>query len=269
MPGGAVQPEITGFRIVLDNFEGPFDLLLQLIQSKKMNVTEVALSAVTDEFVSYTRALGQTAQLDETTEFLVVAATLLDLKAARLLPRGEVDDLEDLALLESRDLLFARLLQYKAYQQVADMMSQWQRAARRRYPRAVSMEEDFTHLLPPVVLGHTPATFAQLAASVFRPRPAEEVATGHVHQVAVSVPEQAGKILSTLKLLGAGQQLSFTALTRDCTVSMEVVGRFLALLELYKARAIDVEQPESLGPLAVAWTGKDVDPAVVAAANWD
>ncbi|WP_206215021.1 segregation and condensation protein A [Corynebacterium lizhenjunii] len=269
MPGGAVQPEITGFRIVLDNFEGPFDLLLQLIQSKKMNVTEVALSAVTDEFVSYTRALGQTAQLDETTEFLVVAATLLDLKAARLLPRGEVDDLEDLALLESRDLLFARLLQYKAYQQVADMMSQWQRAARRRYPRAVSMEEDFTHLLPPVVLGHTPATFAQLAASVFRPRPAEEVATGHVHQVAVSVPEQAGKILSTLKLLGAGQQLSFAALTRDCTVSMEVVGRFLALLELYKARAIDVEQPESLGPLAVAWTGKDVDPAVVAAANWD
>ena len=128
------QPEITGFRIALRNFEGPFDLLLQLIQSKKMDVTDVALSEVTDEFVAYTRQLGESADLDETTDFLLVAATLLDLKAARLLPRGDVDDIEDLELLESRDLLFARLLQYKAYKQAADQFAVWQREAQRSYP---------------------------------------------------------------------------------------------------------------------------------------
>jgi len=152
------QPEITGFRIALRNFEGPFDLLLQLIQSKKMDVTDVALSEVTDEFVAYTRQLGESADLDETTDFLLVAATLLDLKAARLLPRGDVDDIEDLELLESRDLLFARLLQYKAYKQAADQFAVWQREAQRSYPRAVSIEEKFAELLPPVSLGHTPAS---------------------------------------------------------------------------------------------------------------
>ena len=265
----AVQPEIPGFRIALANFEGPFDLLLQLIHSKKLDITDVALSEVTDEFVAYTRSLDQSAGLDEVTEFLVVAATLLDLKAARLLPRGEVDDLDDLELLESRDLLFARLLQYRAYKQVADQFAQWQRDARRAYPRAVGMEEQFAALLPPVKLGHSPASFAELAASVFRPKPPEEVGIGHIHQVAVSVPEQAGKIMEVLKLLGAEQWLCFSALTRDCTLSMQVVGRFLALLELYKARAVETDQEEPLGQLNVSWTGLDVDPAVVAAANWD
>lgn len=264
-----VQPEITGFRIALRNFEGPFDLLLQLISAKKMDVTDVALSEVTDEFVAYTRALGDSADLDETTDFLLIAATLLDLKAARLLPRGDVDDLEDLELLETRDLLFARLLQYRAYKQVAEQFAEWQRNAQRQYPRTVGIEEQFADLLPPVVLGHTPASFAELAAGVFRPKPPEEVGTGHIHQVAVSVPEQAGKIMETLKLLGQERWMSFEALTRDCTLSMQIVGRFLALLELYKAKAVDAEQPESLGPLSVSWTGLDVDPAVVAASNWD
>ncbi|MDO5670181.1 MAG: segregation/condensation protein A [Corynebacterium sp.] len=263
------QLEIPGFRVALANFEGPFDLLLQLIGAKKLDVTEVALSEVTDEFIAYTRALGETADLDETTEFLVVAATLLDLKAARLLPRGEIDDLEDLALLEMRDLLFARLLQYRAYKQVADLFAEWQKKAQRRYPRAVSMEAQFADLLPPVTLGLNPAQFAEMAAGVFRPRPPEEVGIGHIHQVAVSVPQQAGRILDTLKLMGSGHWLTFQALTRDCTVSMEVVGRFLALLELYKAQAVETSQEEPLGELSVSWTGLDVDPAVVAATNWD
>lgn len=262
------QPEITGFRLVLDNFEGPFDLLLQLIHSKKLEVTAVSLAQVTDEFVAYTRQLGRDAELDEITEFLVIAATLLDLKAARLIPRGEVESVEDLELLETRDLLFARLLQYKAYKQVADMFAEWQRKAQRRYPRQVGMEEQFADLLPPVVLGMDPADFAEMAAGVFRPKPPETVATGHIHQVAVSVPEQAGKILDTLRLAGKDTWLSFDALTRDCSVSMQVVGRFLALLELYKARAVGVEQEEPLSELLVAWTGLDVDPAVVAASNW-
>lgn len=262
------QPEITGFRIVLNNFEGPFDLLLQLIHSKKLEVTAVSLAQVTDEFVAYTRQLGEEAELDEITEFLVIAATLLDLKTARLIPRGEVESLEDLELLETRDLLFARLLQYKAYKQVADLFAQWQLKAQRRYPRLVAMEERFAELLPPVTLGHDLASFAEMAAGVFRPRPPETVATGHIHQVAVSVPEQAGKILDTLRLAGIDTWLSFDALTRDCSVSMQVVGRFLALLELYKARAVDATQEESLEELLVSWTGLDVDPAVVAASNW-
>ena len=263
------QLEIPGFRVALANFEGPFDLLLQLIGAKKLDVTEVALSEVTDEFIAYTRALGETADLDETTEFLVVAATLLDLKAARLLPRGEVDDLEDLALLEMRDLLFARLLQYRAYKQVADLFAEWQKKAQRRYPRAVAVEPQFADLLPPVSIGLSPAQFAEMAAGVFRPRPPEEVGTAHIHQVAVSVPEQAGRILDTLRLMGSGHWLTFQALTRDCTVSMQVVGRFLALLELYKAQAVETLQEEALGELSVSWTGLDVDPAVVAAKNWD
>lgn len=264
-----MQPEITGFTLVLHNFEGPFDLLLHLISSKKLDVTEVALAEVTDEFIAYTRALGETAPLDEVTEFVLIAATLLDLKAARLLPRGEAGEDEDLELLESRDLLFARLLQYRAYQQVADMFSDWQRDARRRYPRAVSMEPQFAQLLPPVALGHTPESFAELAASVFRPRPPEEVGTGHIHEVHVSVPEQAGRLLDSLRLAGTQTWLSFAALTRDCHRSMEVVGRFLALLELYKARAVETRQEEPLGALDVAWTGIEVDPAVVAAGNWE
>ncbi|MCM0090359.1 segregation/condensation protein A [Corynebacterium diphtheriae bv. mitis] len=262
------QPEITGFRIVLNNFEGPFDLLLQLISAKKLDVTDVALHKVTDDFVAYTRALGEFAELDEVTEFLVVAATLLDLKAARLLPRGEVDDLSDLELLESRDLLFARLLQYKAYKQVADQFARWQLAAQRRYPRAVGMEEQFSSLLPPVKISHTPKSIAELAASVFRPKPPDTVGTSHVHGVEVSVPEQAGKVLDLLVECGEGVWMDFPDLITGCRVSLEVVGRFLALLELYKARAVSLEQEESLGALRVSWTGIHVDPAIVAASNW-
>lgn len=258
----------AGFTLALSNFEGPFDLLLQLISSKKLDVTEVALSKVTDEFIAYTRMLGETADLDETTEFLVVAATLLDLKAARLLPSGEVDSEEDLALLESRDLLFARLLQYKAYKQVAELFADWQRTAQKRYPRAASLEDRFVNLLPPVTLSHSPDSFAEMAATVFRPKPPDVVRTDHLHQVAVSVPEQAGKLLDVLRMSGEGTWLTFAILTKDCQVSMEVVGRFLAILELYKAQAVSVEQEESLGDLKIAWTGLNVDPAVVAASNW-
>lgn len=264
-----VQEEITGFQVALANFSGPFDLLLQLIGSKKMDVTEVALAAVTDEFISYTRSLDTISNLDEITEFLVVAATLLDLKTARLLPRGDVEDEEDLALLEARDLLFARLLQYQAYGKVADMFAQWQKSAPRRYPRATGPEAGFESLLPPVRLGMGLEEFAQFAAVVMRPKPPETVGIGHIHQVAVSVPEQAGHILDTLKLAGEGTWLTFTQLTSECRVSMEVVGRFLALLELYRAKAIGIEQEEALEEINVSWTGLEVDPAVVAAANWE
>lgn len=264
-----VQEEITGFRVALANFNGPFDLLLQLISSKKMDVTEVALAAVTDEFIAYTRSLDAVSDLDEITEFLVVAATLLDLKTARLLPRGDVDSEEDLELLEARDLLFARLLQYQAYGKVADQFEEWQKTAPRRYPRAVGPDKQFEDLLPPVRLGMDVNQFAEFAAAVMRPKPPEQVGVGHIHGVPVSVPEQAGKILDALRLAGEGTWLTFTQLTSECRVSMEVVGRFLALLELYRAKAIDAEQEVALEEIHVSWTGLDVDPAVVAAANWE
>ncbi|MEE2062258.1 segregation and condensation protein A [Rhodococcus artemisiae] len=251
-----------GFRVRLRNFEGPFDLLLTLISQRRLDVTEVALHEVTDEFIAYTRQLGPVLGLDQTTEFLVVAATLLDLKAARLLPSGNVDDPEDLALLEARDLLFARLLQYRAYKQIAEQFAELENAALRRYPRAVSLEECFENLVPEVVLGVDAQRFAEIAAAAFRPKPIPTVGLDHLHVATVSVPEQAAHILALLKDNGAGQWVGFDVLTADCEHGLLVVARFLALLELYRERAVTFEQPDPLGPLEVAWTGENDENAI-------
>ncbi|MGW0251322.1 segregation and condensation protein A [Nocardia goodfellowii] len=265
-PAATEKSEKTGFHLTLSNFEGPFDLLLTLISSRKLDVTEVALHKVTDEFIAYTRALtagmaeetGLRADkiLDQTTEFLVVAATLLDLKAARLLPSGEMTDAEDLELLEARDLLFARLLQYRAFKQVAELFGELEAIALRRYPRSVSLEERFAGLLPEVTLGIDAAGFAEIAAVAFRPRPVPTVGLDHLHSHAISIPEQAALILQRLQERGAGAWLTFAELVEDCTVPVEIVARFLALLELYRGKTIEFEQPEPLGPLAVSWIGE-------------
>ena len=245
-----------GFRVRLTNFEGPFDLLLQLIFAHRLDVTEVALHQVTDDFIVYTKAVGPQLELEETTAFLVIAATLLDLKAARLLPTGQIDDEEDLALLEVRDLLFARLLQYRAFKHVAEMFAELEASALRSYPRSVSLEERFEDLLPEVMLGVDPARFAEIAAIAFTPRPVPTVAIGHLHVDEVSVPEQARHILSMLEQLGSGQWASFAQLVADCKEPVEIVGRFLALLELYRSRAVTFDQSEPLGVLQVSWTGE-------------
>jgi segregation and condensation protein A len=247
----------NGFQVRLTNFEGPFDLLLQLIFAHRLDVTEVALHQVTDEFIAYTRAIGPQMELEETTAFLVVAATLLDLKAARLLPSGQVDDAEDLALLEVRDLLFARLLQYRAFKHVAQMFAELEAAALRSYPRAVSLEDRYEDLLPEVMLGVDAERFAQIAAIAFTPRPVPTVATEHLHELMVSVPEQARQLLSLLEARGIGQWASFSDLIADCRASIEIVGRFLALLELYRSRAVAFDQSEPLGVLQVSWTGEE------------
>ncbi|MCV7200362.1 segregation/condensation protein A [Mycobacterium angelicum] len=252
---GQTTPE-SGFQVRLSNFEGPFDLLLQLIFAHRLDVTEVALHQVTDDFIAYTKAIGAQLDLEETTAFLVVAATLLDLKAARLLPAGQVDDEEDLALLEVRDLLFARLLQYRAFKHVAEMFAELEATALRSYPRAVSLEDRFAGLLPEVMLGVDPQRFAEIAAVAFTPRPVPTVAIGHLHEQPVSVPEQAKRILSMLEDLGSGQWATFSQLVADCTVPVEIVGRFLALLELYRSRAVAFDQSEPLGVLQVSWTGE-------------
>jgi segregation and condensation protein A len=245
----------SGFRVRLSNFEGPFDLLLQLIFAHRLDVTDVALHQVTDDFIAYTKEIGAQLELEETTTFLVIAATLLDLKAARLLPAGQVDDEEDLALLEVRDLLFARLLQYRAFKHVAQMFAELEAAALRSYPRAVSLEDRFADLLPEVMLGVDAHAFAEIAAAAFTPRPVPTVGTDHLHHVQVSVPEQAEHLLRMLEQRGPGQWASFGDLVADCQVAIEIVGRFLALLELYRTRAVAFEQSEPLGVLQVSWTG--------------
>ncbi|MDA4107567.1 segregation/condensation protein A [Mycolicibacterium holsaticum] len=250
------QSEQAGFQVRLSNFEGPFDLLLQLIFAHRLDVTEVALHQVTDDFIAYTKAIGRQLDLDETTAFLVVAATLLDLKAARLLPAGEVHDEEDLELLEVRDLLFARLLQYRAFKHVAEMFAELEAAALRSYPRAVALEDRYQELLPEVMLGVDADSFAQIAAAAFTPRPVPSVGTDHLHQVAVSVPEQVANLMGLLQSRGVGQWASFRDLVADCAAPIEIVGRFLALLELYRARAVAFEQPEPLGVLQISWTGE-------------
>ena len=193
------------FTVRLYNFTGPFDLLLQLIGKHELDITEMALHTVTDDFIAHLAALGDDADLEETTEFLVVAATLLDLKAARLLPQAEVEDEEDLALLEARDLLFARLLQYRAYKQVAALFVELEASAVRRFPRSVALEERFAALLPEVLLGVDPAAFAELAASVFRPKPPPEVGVDHLHSHEVSVPEHAAILEARLRGAGRGE----------------------------------------------------------------
>lgn len=255
----AAEPEEPGdgvFKVRLSNFEGPFDLLLQLISKHKLDVTEVALSKVTDEFMAHIRAMGPDWDLDETTEFLVVAATLLDLKAARLLPAAEVEDEADLALLEARDLLFARLLQYRAYKQIADIFSRRLDDEARRYPRTVGLEPQHAELLPEVVISIGAEGFAKLAVKAMQPRPKPQVYVDHIHAPLVSVQEQAGIVVARLKEFG---EASFRALVEDTDDTLTVVARFLALLELYREKAVALEQEAALGELIVRWTGGDGD----------
>ncbi|MFI1335689.1 segregation/condensation protein A [Streptomyces sp. NPDC020845] len=242
------------FTVRLANFEGPFDLLLQLISKHKLDVTEVALSKVTDEFMAYIRAMGPDWDLDQTTEFLVVAATLLDLKAARLLPAAEVEDEADLALLEARDLLFARLLQYRAFKQIADILNDRLIAESRRYPRTVGLEPHHADLLPEVVISIGAEGFAKLAVKAMQPKPKPQVYVDHIHAPLVSVREQAEVVVARLRELG---EASFQTLTEDAPDVLTVVARFLALLELYRERAVQLDQEEALGSLMVRWTGAE------------
>ncbi|MEQ4210082.1 segregation/condensation protein A [Actinopolymorpha sp. B9G3] len=259
--GAAGDPEFVraerraqSFTVRLDNFEGPFDLLLGLISKHKLDVTEIALSVVTDEFIGYIRAMGPQWDLDQTTEFLLVASTLLDLKAARLLPQGEVEDEEDLALLEARDLLFARLLQYRAYKQVAGIMATRMAAEARRFPRAVGLEDRFGQLLPEVLIGLGVEEFARLAANALRPRAEPVLSLAHIHAPRVSVREQATVMIERLRRT---RSTTFRALTADSPNLVTTIARFLALLELFREGAVAFEQAEALAELTVRWSGSD------------
>ncbi|WP_166023502.1 segregation and condensation protein A [Streptomyces chilikensis] len=265
-PAGAPADDPDTFTVRLTNFEGPFDLLLQLIAKHKLDVTEVALSQVTDEFMAHVRARGDDWDLDRTTEFLVVAATLLDLKAARLLPAAEVEDEADLALLEARDLLFARLLQYRAYKQIADILGARLEDESRRHPRTVGLEPHHAELLPDVVLSIGPEGFARLAVKAMQPKPPPQVYVDHIHAPLVSVREQAAVVTARLREVG---EATFGALVADTDDTLTVVARFLALLELYREKAVALEQETALGELLVRWTGDEDGPRPVVTDEFD
>lgn len=244
----------SAFHVHLAVFEGPFDLLLGLIAKHKLDVTEVALGVVTDEFIAHIKAAGDEWDLEQTTHFLVIAATLLDLKTARLLPSAEVEDEDDLALLEARDLLFARLLQYRAYKTAAAELSRIMAEAGRSYPRVVGLEPQFASLLPEVLLGVGPDGLAALAAKALAPKVVPEIAIGHVHAPPVSVKEQAALLVDRLRRV---RTASFRGLVGDAGDTMTVIARFLALLELFREGAVAFDQVQPLAELTVRWTGAD------------
>ena len=262
----AEQAAGSGFSVRLDEFEGPFDLLLSLIAKHRLDVTVLALHTVIDDFLAHIRARGPDWDLDEATEFLVVAATLLDLKAARLLPSGEVEDEEDLALLEARDILFARLLQYRAYKDVSAVLAELLRTGSQRHPREVGLDPEFSGLLPEVLIGLGPLEFAALAAKALAPKPVPQVGTGHIHAVRVSVREQAAILVDRLR---RHPSATFRSLTSDCDTTLLVVARFLALLELYRDGAVAFDQVSPLGELHIRWTGTDEGEVAVAAEEYE
>ena len=248
----AMEAKEAGFSVHLENFEGPFDLLLQLISRHKMDVTEVALGAVTDEFISYIRNLESAWDLDQATEFLVVAATLLDLKAAKLLPSGEIEDESDLALLEARDLLFARLLQYRAFKEIASIFNDRITRQEKTFPRLVALDPKFAELLPEVLIGVSPARFAAIAGRVLAPKLPPVIGIEHIHRPLVSVAEEAAKMVEELRKSG---RVTFRHLISGLSDTLVVVARFLGILELYREGVVRFEQVVALGELQITWTG--------------
>ena len=258
-PGGVIHRRggSTPFEVHLVNFSGPFDLLLGLISKHKLDITEIALAQVTDEFIAHIKAAQKSDtewDLGQASEFLLIAATLLDLKSARLLPQTGPQDEEDLALIEARDLLFARLLQYRAFKDIAFTFGERMATAGRMTPRQAGLEPQFAKLLPELVMGITPEQLAMIAARAMVPKIAPSVGLDHLHAPQVSVREQAGILGARLR---SERVCSFRALVADADSTLVIVARFLALLELFREAAIAFEQAEALGELTVRWTGAD------------
>lgn len=252
VPTSTTEPTPGGFTLEITNFTGPFDLLIQLIGKHQLDITEVALSAVTSEFIAYIKTIDD--DLEETTNFLLVAATLLDLKTARLLPQAEVEDEEDLALLEARDLLFARLMQYRAFKDAAAHLAECFEAQSARRPRSVPLEKRFANLLPEVEITVSLERFAEIAAKALTPKVAPILSLAHLHAPQVSVREQAHLVVDRLR---RERTLTFRAITADAPDLVTKVARFLALLELFREGVVALDQAVALGELTVRWTGTD------------
>lgn len=256
-PGGVLtrRGAPTPFHVHLGEvFDGPFDLLLGMISKSKLDVTEISLATVTDEFIAHIRTAREQASqwdLSQATEFLLIAATLLEIKAARLLPNTKGEGSEDLELIEARDLLFARLLQYRAFKDIARFFDERMETEGRLIARQAGLEDRFAKLLPELVMNVTPEQLAIIAARALTPKAPPTVDVDHLHHAQVSVREQASILTVRLR---HGRPMSFAELVKDAENNLIVVGRFLALLELFKESAIEFEQEHQLAPLTVTWT---------------
>lgn len=256
----------SGFALNIGNFDGPFDLLLSLISKHELDITEVSLSKVTDEFISYLKTLDENEELEQATEFLVIAATLLDLKIAGLLPKGEVVDAEDVALLEARDLLFARLLQYRAFKDVSIWFAESFSAEQDRTARDVRVEERFREQKPELNWTMSVEDFAKLAEEVLTPRVIPSVGLTHLHAPRVSIREQASEVIAILR---RSPKVTFREVIASVTDRAVVVARFLAVLELYRYNAIGFEQESPLADLLISWRGNNFDDEQLAALGAD
>ena len=251
-----VPEKSSGFELSLSNFEGPFDLLLSLISKHELNITEISLSRVTDEFIAYLKGLDEQEELDQASEFLVIAATLLDLKIAGLLPKGEVVDAEDVALLEARDLLFAKLLQYKAFKEISTWFATALGLEAERVPRDVMIEERFRDAKPELIWTLDISDFAKLAQDTMTPREIPSVGLTHLHASRVSIREQAVEVANLLRQTG---QLTFREIIAQVKDRAVVIARFLSVLELYRLMAISFEQDSPLADLKLVWRAESFD----------
>jgi segregation and condensation protein A len=257
-PDAASETPDAGFRVSITGFDGPFDLLLSLLSSHELDITEVSLSRITDEFISYLKGLEAEEELEQASEFLVVAATLLDMKVAGLLPQGELVDAESVALLEARDLLFARLLQYRAFKEVSAWFARCLQREERRHVRAVRLDERYRRAVPELVWTLSPADFAAIAVLAFTPKELPHVGLDHLHAPLVSIREQAAHVVAVLR---RGDAVTFRELIAGIGQPGVIVARFLAVLELYRHAAIGFEQVEPLGELTLRWAAESWDDA--------
>ena len=263
----------SGFTVSLKGFDGPFDLLLGLIAKRQMDVTTVALAEVTDDFIAYVRTLEAHRALEESSHFVFVAATLLDMKLIQLLPGAQAESEEDIAALEARDLLFARLLQYKAFKQIAEQLDAAVETNAGRFPRRPGQHPEMGNLLPELVWNTSAEDLKALAEKALARQQLEpdHVKLEHLHAHVVNVGDQ---IAEMTRLLRAEGQCRFSDLIASAESRMVVVVRFLGLLELFRDSQVDFTQDAPLGELTVTWSGSDDEARLAsatsaAAAEWD
>ena len=257
----AVQLESEiDFQLSLGNFDGPFDLLLTLIGRHELDITEISLARVTAEFIEHVRALEGRAEIESASEFLVVAATLIDLKLASLLPAGEAVDGEDIALLEARDLLFARLLQYRAFKQVSAWFENALSIESNRLPAVPQSEDSLFPERPELIWETELGSFAVIAEAALRPREIPSVGLTHLHASKVSIREQSSILITRLR---SERKVAFRLLLSTAD-RPTFVARFLAVLELYRRSAIKFEQSQAFTDFQVEWIGDNLAPEVLA-----
>lgn len=263
--GSSAEAEISteesatsGFRVNLEVYSGPFDALLGMIANNKLELTEVSLSSITEEFLTYVRGLDFTKNMDEASAFLDIASILVEAKSVAILPGGEDSqhDEQSLEALRERDLLFARLLQYRAYKQAVGDFRARIAANAGRFPHPAAMDEGIAAMLPELVWTLTPLELAQLAAQVIANAPASEVSIHQLHVPLVDLRAQSlvvrDRLIAALESKG-DQSISFSELTRDCTSRIEVVARFMAVLVFFKQGVLQYQQDGPFAELHLRW----------------